>query len=100
MSPSDAMQPEHHHFQRIDRHDDLLTDLRITVARIEERTKTILDVVEEGERRRAALEERIEPIAETVERWKGALALLALMSGLAGAMVTLGIKRLFGLDHA
>jgi hypothetical protein len=99
MSPPETMS-DSYHMDRLNRHDDVLTELRIAVARIEERTKTILDVIEEGECRRAALEERIEPIADTVERWKGALALLALMSGIAGAVITVAFKKLFGLDHA
>jgi hypothetical protein len=71
--------------ERIDKHDEILSDLRVTVARLDERTLTIIEKLDQAVIARRDLEERLEPLAESVTRWKGGLTVIALAAGAIGA---------------
>ncbi|HMU15824.1 MAG TPA: hypothetical protein PKC95_00135 [Thauera aminoaromatica] len=84
--------------EKIDRHEVLISDLRVVIARLDERTKTILEKLVAAEQSRNEIERRLapaslEPLAENVSRWKGALAVIALIAGALGASITLFMKR-------
>lgn len=77
---------------RIDRHDEILSDLRVLVARLDERTLTIVQKLDQAVVARRELEERLEPLADSVTRWKGGLTVIALAAGSIGAAAA-GIAR-------
>lgn len=81
--------------EKIDRHEVLISDLRVVIARLDERTKTILEKLVQAEQQRALLEGRLEPLAENISRWKGALALIGIIAGALGASVAVFLKRVF-----
>lgn len=79
--------------EKIDRHEVLISDLRVVIARLDERTKTILEKLVAAEQSRNEIERRLEPLAENVSRWKGALAVIAVIAGALGASITLFMRR-------
>jgi hypothetical protein len=87
---------------RIDHHEVLLSDLRVSVARIEETQKAVLDrlaaAAEDRDAMRRSLAEKLDPLHETVIRWKGAMSVLAVAAGAFGAFASDIIKRLLGFD--
>lgn len=97
MSAPEQM-PEQHHLDRINRHDDILTELRITVARIEERTRVMDYKLDQAVVVREHLEERLAPLTENMNRWKGALTIVTIVAGAVGATITTVLKRLVGFD--
>lgn len=75
---------------------DILTDLRIAVARLDERTKTIVEKLDEAMVSREHLEKRLAPLTANMNRWKGALVVITFIAGSLGATITTWIKHAFG----
>lgn len=75
-------------------HDETLTELRIAVARLDERTIKILERLDQAVVSRTHLEERLAPITENLNRWKGALTLIVIVAGSISAAVTIFIKNI------
>lgn len=73
---------------------DILTDLRLAVARLEVQTRNINEKLDTAVVSREQLEARLAPITEYMNRWKGALTMIVLIAGAAGAAVTTGIRQL------
>jgi len=82
---------------QLDRHETVIGDMREMMARIDERTKLLLEKVEASDHHRKALEERIAPLADAVMRWKGGLAVIAIISGAIGALLLAAAKRWFSM---
>lgn len=83
---------------QLDRHETVIGGMREMVARIDERTKLLLEMVEAGDKKRESLEERIAPLADAVMRWKGGLAVIAIISGAVGALLLAAFRRIFHID--
>lgn len=83
--------------EQLDRHEHVIGDMREMVARIDERTKLLLEKVEASDKHRGDLEARIAPLADAVMRWKGGLAVIAIISGAVGALLLAAAKRWFSL---
>lgn len=76
--------------------DDTLTELRIMVARLDERTKTIIEKLDDAVVSRDHLERRLAPLTANMNRWKGALVVITFVAGSLGATISTGLKNLFG----
>lgn len=83
---------------RLDRHDELLRELHATVARLDERTKTIIDKLDDAVVSREHLENRLAPLTENMNKWKGALTVVTVIAGAIGATVATLLKRMLGID--
>lgn len=75
--------------------DDPLTELRITVARLDERMNTVISKLDQSMVSREHLHETLKPLTENMDRWKGGMAVITLAAGSVGALVTTIIKHLF-----
>lgn len=75
---------------------DLLTDLRIMVARLDERTRNIDRKLDEAVVSRADLEERLGPLTANMNRWKGALVVITFIAGSVGATISTWLKHAIG----
>ena len=87
--------------------EEVLTDVRILVARLDERTKSIADKLEEHARSidrkldeavisRKELDERLEPLTTHMERGKGALAAMTFAASVVGATLSWFFSNFFG----
>ena len=77
---------------------DILTELRITVARIEERQRSMDRKLDEAVVSREHLDERLEPLVEHMNKGKGALATVTLAAGAIGATVATFLKQFIGVS--
>lgn len=79
---------------------DILTELRIAVARIEtridERFNAVDNKFEQAMVSREHLEQRLAPLTANMNRWKGALVVITFVAGSLGAVVATAIKNAFG----
>lgn len=75
--------------------DDPLTELRITVARLDERMNTVITKLDQSMVSREHLQETLKPLTENMNRWKGGLAAITIIAGSIGALVTTFIKQFF-----
>lgn len=75
--------------------DDPLTELRITVARLDERMNTVITKLDQNMVSREHLQETLKPLTENMDRWKGGLATITVVAGSIGALVTTFVKNLF-----
>jgi FtsZ-binding cell division protein ZapB len=83
--------------ERIDKHDEVLTELRVTVARLDERTRSMDKKLDEAVLARDELEKQIQPVVESMNRWKGGFAMIAIVAGTTGAAITTFLKKLLGI---
>jgi hypothetical protein len=77
---------------------DILTELRISVARIEERQRSMDRKLDEAVVSRDHLDERLAPLIEHMNKGKGALATITLAAGAIGATVATFLKQFFGVS--
>ena len=70
---------------------DVLTELRIAVARIEAR-------LDEAVVSREELRQQLNPLIEHMNKGKGALAAITLTAGAIGATIATFLKHLFGVS--
>lgn len=88
---------------QLDRQDVMLTDLRIATARLDEQVKTVIEKLDAAVASRAEvrkelesvqkeLNDRLGPVTESMNRWKGALAMIALFVGAVASAVTLFVE--------
>jgi hypothetical protein len=75
--------------------DDTLTELRVTVARLDERMNTVIAKLDQNMVSREHLQETLKPLTENMNRWKGGLAAITVVAGSIGALVTTFIKQMF-----
>ena len=75
--------------------DDTLTELRIVVARLDERTKAIMQKLDDAVVSREHLEQRLAPLTENMNKWKGGVAAITIVAGSIGAVITTVVKHLF-----
>lgn len=75
---------------------EVLTELRIAVARLEERTRSMDSKLDEAMVSREHLEKRLAPLTANMNRWKGALIVITFIAGSLGATVTTFIKNALG----
>lgn len=75
--------------------DDPLTELRITVARLDERMNTVITKLDQSMVSREHLNETLKPLTESMDKWKGGLAVITIVAGSIGALVTTFIKQFF-----
>lgn len=74
--------------------DKSLTDLRVAVARLEERLDTVIHKLDQAMVSRHQLEERLAPLTTNIDRWKGGLAMLAITAGIVGSLLGKLLHRL------
>lgn len=74
---------------------DVLTQLRLAVARLEVKVQSIDEKMDSAVVSRAHLEERLAPLTENMNRWKGGLAALVLGAGTVGGAITSAISHFF-----
>ena len=77
---------------------DVLTELRIAVARIEERQRSMDRKLDEAVVSREHLDERLAPLIEHMNKGKGALAAITLTAGAIGATIATFLKHLFEIS--
>lgn len=77
---------------------DVLTELRIAVARLEERTRSMDAKLDEAMVSREHLEKRLAPLTANMNRWKGALITITFIAGSLGAAVTTAVKNALGVS--
>jgi hypothetical protein len=75
--------------------DDPLTELRITVARLDERMNTIIVKLDQAMVSREHLETRLAPLSENINKWKGGVAAITIVAGSVGALITTLFKSIF-----
>lgn len=75
--------------------DDTLTELRVTVARLDERMNTVIAKLDQNMVSREHLQETLKPLTDNMNRWKGGLAAITVVAGSIGALVTTFVKQLF-----
>lgn len=75
--------------------DDPLTELRITVARLDERMNTVISKLDQSMVSREHLSETLKPLTDNMNRWKGGLATITVVAGSIGALVTTFVKQMF-----
>lgn len=76
---------------------EVLTDLRIAVARLEEQIKVVNAKLDLAVISRESMEERLAPLMESVNKGKGALAAATIIAGAIGATVATFVKQIFGV---
>lgn len=76
-------------------HEDPLTELRITVARLDERMNTVITKLDQSMVSREHLQETLRPLTDNMNRWKGGLATITVVAGSIGALVTTFVKAFF-----
>jgi hypothetical protein len=74
---------------------DILTELRISVAELRGEVRHINVKLDEAVVSRDHLEKKLAPIIESMNRGKGALAAATLMAGAIGATVATVVKEIF-----
>ena len=77
----------------------MLTELRIAVARLEEQVRAVHTKMDEAVVSRAHLEERLAPLTENMNKWKGGVAAITLVAGSIGAAVTTLLKQFFATGN-
>lgn len=75
--------------------DNTLTELRVLVARLDERMNTVLTKLDRDMVSREHLQDTLKPLTENMNKWKGGLAAITVVAGSVGALVTTFIKQLF-----
>ena len=75
--------------------DDTLTELRVTVARLDERMNTVIAKLDQNMVSREHLQDTLKPLTENMNKWKGGLAAITVVAGSIGALVTTFIKQIF-----
>lgn len=76
-------------------HEQILTDLRIAVARLEEQVKLVNTKLDIAVVSREHMESKLAPLVENMNRGKGALAAATVIAGMIGATVATFFKQLF-----
>ena len=79
---------------------DILTELRISVAELRGEVRHINLKLDEAVVSREHLERKLAPIVESLNRGKGALAAATLMAGAIGATIATMFKHFFGIGPA
>ena len=74
---------------------ELLTDLRLAVARLEVRLGSMDDKMDTALVSREHFENRLAPLIRHMDRWKGGLAAWLFMAGTAGAAITSAVSHFF-----
>jgi hypothetical protein len=72
--------------------EDPLTELRITVARLDERMNTVISKLDQSMVSREHLQQTLGPLTENMNKWKGGVAALTVVAGSVGALVTTFVK--------
>lgn len=75
--------------------DDPLTELRITVARLDERMNTVITKLDQSMVSRDHLQETLKPLTDNMNKWKGGITAITVVAGSIGALVTTLFKQLF-----
>ena len=75
--------------------DSTLTELRVLVARLDERMNTVLTKLDRDMVSREHLQDTLRPLTENMNKWKGGLAAITVVAGSIGALVTTFIKQIF-----
>lgn len=75
--------------------DDPLTELRITVARLDERMNTVITKLDQSMVSREHLNDTLKPLTENMNKWKGGMAAITVVAGSIGALVTTFVKTFF-----
>lgn len=76
--------------------DNVLIELRIAVARLEEQVKLVNTKLDLAVVSREHMESKLAPLMENMNKGKGALAAATLMAGAIGATLATFFKYLFG----
>lgn len=75
--------------------DPSYVNLLVSIARLEEQIKAVNAKLDDAVVSRAHFEERLAPLTENMNRWKGGMAVITLVAGSVGAIVTTFIKQVF-----
>ena len=67
----------------------------VSIARLEEQIKAVNAKLDDAVVSRAHLEERLAPLTENMNKWKGGVAAITLVAGSIGALVSTLVKSLF-----
>lgn len=76
--------------------DEILTDLRLAVARLETKVEGIDEKLDTTVVSHLHLETRLAPLTANINRWKGGMAVLVLVGGIVGSLLVNLAKSLFG----
>lgn len=69
----------------------------ISIARLEEQIKAIHQKLDDAVVSRSHLDERLAPITENMNKWKGGITVIALVAGSVGAFVSALAKHWFSI---
>lgn len=69
--------------------------LLVSIARLEEQIKSLNEKLDQAVVSRAHLEERLAPLTENMNLWKGGVAAITLVAGSIGAFISTLIKQFF-----
>lgn len=70
-------------------------NILVSIARLEEQIKAVNAKLDDAVVSRAHLEERLAPLTENMNKWKGGVAAITLVAGSIGALISTLIKSLF-----
>jgi hypothetical protein len=70
-------------------------NILVSIARLEEQIKAVNSKLDDAVVSRAHLEERLAPLTENMNRWKGGIAAITLVAGSVGAVISTFVKNLF-----
>ena len=70
-------------------------NILVSIARLEEQIKAVNHKLDEAVVSRAHFEERLAPLYENMNRWKGGVAAITLVAGSIGAIISTFIKNMF-----
>jgi peptidoglycan hydrolase CwlO-like protein len=74
--------------------DDILTEVRLALARLEVKVQGLDQKMDSAVVSREHLENRLAPLTENMNKWKGGMAAITLVAGSVGALVTTVVKYL------
>lgn len=78
-------------------HDAVSTmTLALALARLEVQVQHVREAQEENRQAIVDLKEQLQPVAESVTRWKGALTAISIAAGGVGAVVAMFVKKWIG----
>jgi hypothetical protein len=81
----------------IQEQDNVLVDLRIAVARLEEQVKVVNTKLDVERIYREQMDAKLAPLVESMNKGKGAFAAAALAAGVLGAGFATALKHFFGV---
>jgi hypothetical protein len=67
----------------------------VSIARLEEQIKAVNEKLDQAVVSRAHLDERLAPLTENMNKWKGGVAAITIVAGSVGAFVSTLVKQWF-----